>query len=236
MIFNTFKDFSISDIKFASILRVWVWCSKVSNTSASESSDSDDYISGDESNSIVKQASSIFTMHPDIIKFSKSEGDSSAYLRARLEKLKNPPTRQRSSRLESRKQIEDCMKDIHWDFSNTSEKLDFLVRWFVSRSYAVLLRFSYRRFKTFLFKAKKNIRQKSKAKYKHLFINDNITSFNYSILITFKEKKRRRFESALTGFEAVYCFEGKVYVKKNRTADILCISEKNSSQFHKGFG
>ena len=301
---------------------------------ASESSDSDDYISGDESNSIVKQANSCLTMKPDMVKSSKSKVGSSASLRTRLEKLKNPPNKQRSGRLESRKQIEDCVKDIQCDFANTSKKLDFLVECVVSvfdrletledkvesllskedshrlstqtyahitrasgpsdeerldrleylaseeerrkrqlevvithpdidsteenlepvvknflsnhmemeareidgsmrirklpRDHAVLLSLSDRRFKTFLFKAKKNIRLKSRVKYEHLFVNDNITSYNYSMLKKLKDEKRRRSESAIPGFETVYCFEGRVYVKKSKTADALCVSNKKT--------
>ena len=38
----------------------------------------------------------------------------------------------------------------------------------------------------------------------------------------------RRSESARPGFEAVYCYEGRVNVKKSRTADALCVSNKKT--------
>ena len=50
-----------------------------------------------------------------------------------------------------------------------------------------------------------------------LFINENLTLLNYLHFIKLKSEKRRRNENYLANFEVVYTFQGKFFVKNERT-------------------
>ena len=80
------------------------------------------------------------------------------------------------------------------------------------RPNTVLLKFSDRKFKNFLYSARKRMRN-SELNLNYLYINEYLTSYNYSILKSLKTEKRRRSEGDLPNFHSVYSFEGKIYVK-----------------------
>ena len=76
-----------------------------------------------------------------------------------------------------------------------------------------LIRFSHHRFIFFLFQAEK--RSKNFESHSAFFINENLTSLNYSVLGKPKAEKKRRTDHNLTNFEVIYTFQGKVFVKKS---------------------
>ena len=105
----------------------------------------------------------------------------------------------------------------------------------VGRENTVLVTFSDRRFKRFIFAAKKRLRTSHPDDSINFFINDNLTSFNYNLLKKLKMEKKRRTESLLPSFDSLYVFEGKVYVRisqVNSSMPATCISnEKLLQQF-----
>ena len=86
-----------------------------------------------------------------------------------------------------------------------------------SRNGSVKIMFSNIRFKRFLFGAKKKLRENSDDANINLFVNENLTSYNYSILKEVKEEHARRKASNLNNFFCVYSFDGKVYVKMSQS-------------------
>ena len=79
------------------------------------------------------------------------------------------------------------------------------------RPNTVLLKFSDRKFRNFLYSAVK--RMHNSELNNDLYINEYLTYYDYSILKSLKTEKRRRSEGDLPNFHSVYSFEGKIYVK-----------------------
>ena len=76
---------------------------------------------------------------------------------------------------------------------------------------------SHHRFKMLLFQAKKVLRINNAQVCRGLFINGNLTSLNYSLFKMLNSIKKRRSENNLAIFEVVYTYQGKVFVKEERT-------------------
>ena len=83
-----------------------------------------------------------------------------------------------------------------------------------TRQNTVLIRFSHSRFKRFLFRAKKDLRENENPVSEVLFINDNLSNYNFQILMSLKHA-RKRCVSGSDPIKSVYCFEGRVFVKFN---------------------
>ena len=81
------------------------------------------------------------------------------------------------------------------------------------RPNTILITFSDQRFKSFLFKARKNLPQQQVP----IFINDHLTSYNYKILKLAKEERKRNNESHTNLFETVYSYNGRVFIKRSRS-------------------
>ena len=86
----------------------------------------------------------------------------------------------------------------------------------VTRENTVLITFSHRRYKINLFKAKKLIRTSNASFSSDLYINENLTTYNFKLLMQLKREKNLRREQNKPSFETVYTFEGKVYVKRSK--------------------
>ena len=84
------------------------------------------------------------------------------------------------------------------------------------RANTVLVTFSAKRFKIFLFKARRRLRDENENLTENLYLNDNLTPYNFSILMSLKREKSRRSLENLPNFAAVYAIDGKVYVKMTR--------------------
>ena len=82
------------------------------------------------------------------------------------------------------------------------------------QKHAVLITFSCRLFKTFLFSAKKKLRLNNSPQVDNLFINDNLTKYNYDILKRLKTEKKNRMLNNLPCVSSIFSFDGKVFVKR----------------------
>ena len=95
------------------------------------------------------------------------------------------------------------------------------------RPHTVLITLSERRFKSFLFRARKNLPQQQIP----IYINDYLTNYNYSILKLAKEERKRSFDNLNVLYEIVYTYNGRVFIKKRRSdppsAAILVKSPEN---------
>ena len=103
------------------------------------------------------------------------------------------------------------------------------------RPNTILLTFSDKRFKRFLYIARKNLRNSNVESCRELYINEDLTSYNFALLMKLKRERKRRIAQNLAGFESVYTFEGKVFVKRNKNEDnkeaIYIKSEKVLNSF-----
>ena len=102
-----------------------------------------------------------------------------------------------------------------------------------NRPNTVHVTLSHVRYKKFLFAAKKKQRVENPENYENMFVNDCLTSYNFTMLKKLKAHKKRCHNNNVPCFESLYTFEGKIYVKKKRsaeTADAICISTKTTME------
>ena len=93
------------------------------------------------------------------------------------------------------------------------------------RDKTVLVNFSSKRYKGFIFSSRKNLRSNSEPITNELYINENLTPYNFKLLKTLKEEKKRRISAENEiKIDSVYTFEGKVFAKVNRNAVANCKS------------
>ena len=79
----------------------------------------------------------------------------------------------------------------------------------------------------------KRLRQEDSNLGNDLYVNDNMTLHNYSLLKKMKQEKKRRSDANLPSFESLYVFEGKVFARKNkedRETHSTWISNKQSME------
>ena len=86
----------------------------------------------------------------------------------------------------------------------------------LSHPNTILIKLSEHRFILFLFRAKKQLRLSDDETCNDLFIEENLSSLNYSLFRNLKSEKMRRNENKLANFEVVYAFQGNVFKKKER--------------------
>ena len=87
-----------------------------------------------------------------------------------------------------------------------------------NKTNTVIVHFTDRRLKRFVWAAKNKLRRTSEDTVKDLNINDNLTPYNYSMLITLKQETGCLRTSNKPYFETIYSFEDKVFVKKLKDA------------------
>ena len=95
------------------------------------------------------------------------------------------------------------------------------------RPKTILITFSDPRFKNLLFKARNKLPQQQFP----IYINDHLTNYNYKILKLAKEERKRNNENLNCLFETVYSYNGRVFIKKNRsdpTAEAILIKSPES--------
>ena len=103
-----------------------------------------------------------------------------------------------------------------------------------ARTNTVLILFSHRRFKAFVYAAKKRLNQDNDRNVSNLYLNENLTSYNFHLLMTLKRERKRRSEECIPNFETVYSFEGKIFTKKKRTdPNDNAVHIKNPSDLNK---
>ena len=88
-----------------------------------------------------------------------------------------------------------------------------------TRENTIRLSFSDIRFKRFIYKARKVLRENHPQLNENLYLNEHLTTLNYNILKKLKSERDRRKDRNLANFDSIYTFEGRVYVKKNKNDD-----------------
>ena len=91
----------------------------------------------------------------------------------------------------------------------------------------VLVTFSSKKYKTFLFAARKKLRTENERLTSDLFINENLTQYNFSLLKLLKTERKRRSKSSLTSIASVFSFDGKVYAKAEPSSEKTHIKDKD---------
>ena len=81
-----------------------------------------------------------------------------------------------------------------------------------SKQNSVIATFSAKRFKLFLFKTRKNLRENKHPAFTGFYLNDNLTTYNYKILMALKNKSKT-FTSENNPIASIYSHEGRVFVK-----------------------
>ena len=80
------------------------------------------------------------------------------------------------------------------------------------RDNTVIVIFSDKRYKPLMYQAKKALRQNNSPEYHGLFINDDLTSFNFKILMDLKNH-RKSIERNEDPFTSIYTRDGRIYIK-----------------------
>ena len=85
-----------------------------------------------------------------------------------------------------------------------------------SRDHTLLLNLSDIRFKKSIYGARKRIfqAQQNAETRNGLYINENLTSYNFKLLMSLKRERKERVSLNKPVFQSVYTYEGKVYVIK----------------------
>ena len=299
------------------LLSTWKVLYQIIEMTSDESSGSDlEFGTPSKTNKDIEK---FLKMKPDYISSQKSKAKSISELKSRLSKSKSSLMSKRTSgRNEDRKQVEDCLRDLHSDFtslckkfdgvydcihvvldkievvesrldkleklanekqcslsysgmvktseSERLEKLEYMTsederknrllhvtithpqlepnnpnlidhtKQFLnnvlkmeprtidanmqvnkcSRNNTIIIILSHRRYKAFLYSARKNLRQENVNSNQDLFVNDNLTSYNFRILMKLKNERKIRIENGKKCFASVYTYEGRVFVKLNR--------------------
>lgn len=99
------------------------------------------------------------------------------------------------------------------------------------RENTVIVTFSQSRFKNFVFKARKRLREKNEP-VTGLFLNDNLTSYNHKILMELK-RKRKNYSQVNDPFSSIYSYDGRVFVKMKNASNTESINIKNLVQMKK---
>ena len=99
------------------------------------------------------------------------------------------------------------------------------------RENSITVNLSRRLFKKFLYVAKGKLRKTNPELCENLFINDNLTHYNFSLLKLLKRERRLRYESGTTGFVSVFSLDGKVYVKSS--PDSVKVHIKNMEAYER---
>ena len=98
------------------------------------------------------------------------------------------------------------------------------------RPHTVIIKCSDRRFKLFLYAARKKLRSDHPNLAENLYMNDDLTSFNYGLMKRVKNMSKLRVQNLKMTFETVYSFNGRVFVKLKRSdSSDSAILIKNSS-------
>ena len=97
-----------------------------------------------------------------------------------------------------------------------------------SRANTVVNTFSSRKFKTFLFAARKRLRREGESLASELFLNENLTLYNFALLKLLKSERKRRVDANIESFTSVFSFDGKIYVRRGADSENLHIKSRES--------
>ena len=95
----------------------------------------------------------------------------------------------------------------------------------VKRASTVLVIFTKKIFRNFLYSARKSLRSVNNPVCDNLFLNDNLTNLNFSILRKLRTERTRRRNEGLPNFFSVFTFEGKVFTKLTESSPKYCVRD-----------
>ena len=127
----------------------------------------------------------------------------------------------------------DLKKHMHEFFSQymrmTDREIDsnFTVSK-TGRQHTVTINFSRRLFKGMLYGARNKMRRENPDNVNELYINDNLTHFNFTLLRSLKRERRSRLESQSNSFVSVFSLDGRVYVKTTSNSEKIHIRNTES--------
>jgi len=81
------------------------------------------------------------------------------------------------------------------------------------REHSITVNLTRRLFKKFMYAARGKLRKTNPELCEDLFINDNMTHYNFSLLKLLKRERKVRSETGKNNFVSVFSLDGKVYVK-----------------------
>ena len=84
------------------------------------------------------------------------------------------------------------------------------------RTNSVIVQFSDRRYKLFLFKARSKLKQNDQNSVINMYLNDNLTGYNFEILKNAKKIRVLRKATNKPCFESVYTIDGRVFLKMKK--------------------
>ena len=100
----------------------------------------------------------------------------------------------------------------------TNREIDLnMVAYKSPRPHTVIIKCSERRYKLFLYAAKKKLRSEYPNLFENFYMNDYLTSYNYSLMKRAKEISKLRVRDLKRTFESIYSYNGRVYVKIRRS-------------------
>ena len=79
-----------------------------------------------------------------------------------------------------------------------------------------------------LYGARNKLRRENPDNVMELYINDNLTHFNFTLLRSLKRERRSRLESQSHSFVSVFSLDGRVYVKTNSNSEKIHIRDSKS--------
>ena len=98
-----------------------------------------------------------------------------------------------------------------------------------NRNNTVMVSFSHRRYKGFMYRAKKSLKEANCSDYEGLYINDNLTTYNFKMLMELKDN-RKRYTAAEDPFISTYTHDGRIFVKLKEFAVREGVHVKNHTQ------
>ena len=116
-------------------------------------------------------------------------------------------------------QLEYHLKDFFSDTMKMTQReidLNYMKVRKTRKDHTVIVTLSEKRYKKFIYTAKKKLRNENDSACDGLYVSDNLTAYNASLLMEIKKERTRRLSEGLSGFQTVYTFEGKVFVKMRR--------------------
>ena len=103
-----------------------------------------------------------------------------------------------------------------------------------SRDNTAIVTMSDRRFKLFIYKSRRKLKLEEDSVCEELYINDNLTSLNYSLLKKLKEERNRLRSASLPVYDCIYTIDGRIYVKlKSSDANDCSKLIKSEEDIHK---
>jgi len=175
-----------------------------------------------ESNSITMNLEKSNDSHRlDDLEFDQSERQRSDRL---LEiQISHPKLNHKSKNLKAA-----TLKFLKTELKMPAEKIDPNCSVSTNREHSILMKVNDFKFKKNLFAMKKELKLKNDDIAKNLYVQDNLTKFNYNLFRKLKDELKRRRESNIINFYTVFSLNGKIFAKLTKDSEIMYIKNQNA--------